>query len=308
MPPLISVIIPVYNGQKYIERCLTAIQRQTYTNLEIIVVNNASTDNTLSLCTTIAQKDPRIKIYNTTIKGVSNARNLGLDKAQGQYIGFVDADDYIELDMYEYLYKLLMEYRADISSCNIHYAASNKIFTVNEQISIGFDSFKQCVLNNGIFVAVWNKLYSKQAIGDVRFPDIQTSEDFKFLYDIFKNPTRLVCGKQVKYHYEVSTYKSFSDRDLDSIAVMQQILESLTSKEKAKFSLLQYAYLKQLFAVYMKCVLDNKISLYPQLNIKARECYFSFITCPTISFKFKAFIVLVTMNKNLAKWVLKKLK
>lgn len=305
MTPLISIIIPVYNGEKYIEKCLQGLLGQTYSNLEIIVVNNGSTDNTLSLCQTLRAKDSRIKVYNAVGKGVSLARNLGLEKATGEYIGFVDVDDYIEPDMYEYLYELLSTYQADISSCNIEYVRSKKIYSVSPRTYTGFDAFEQCVSNYGVFVSIWNKLYSRKVIGNIRFPDIQLSEDFKFLYDIFSRPVRLVCGEHVKYHYDVQTYKEISVRDWEAVEMMKNLLAQTPASDKKRISLLKTCYLKQLFSSYIKCVSETKKTYYHHLIIsESRRKIFSFWGCRKISLKFKIFVLLLTVNKHVAQWLL----
>ena len=115
MKDLISVIINVYNGEKYINKCLDCIVNQTYSNLEILIINDGSNDKTLKLCK--KYKDSRIKIITTKHLGLSLSRNVGLDKARGKYIYFIDVDDFIELDTIEYLYSLCIKYKASISTC-----------------------------------------------------------------------------------------------------------------------------------------------------------------------------------------------
>lgn len=118
--PLISIIVPVYNVKDYVEKCLDSICGQTYKNLEIVVVDDGSTDGSGEICDTYAQKDPRVKVIHRENRGVSAVRNEGLDIALGEYIGFVDGDDWIDSDMYEFLYELLIVNEADISVCS-HY-------------------------------------------------------------------------------------------------------------------------------------------------------------------------------------------
>ena len=113
--PLISVVIPVYNIEKYLERCVYSVREQTYKNLEIILVDDGSTDNSGLICDKLAAEDAGIRVFHKKNGGSSSARNLGISKAQGEYIGFVDSDDYIEPDMYELLYAAIQEYDADIA-------------------------------------------------------------------------------------------------------------------------------------------------------------------------------------------------
>ena len=118
--PLISIIIPVYNVNEYLEKCLCSVCGQTYKNLEIIVVDDGSTDGSGEICDMFAETDSRIKVIHQVNKGQSCARNEGLTIARGEYIGFVDSDDWIDPDMYEFLYHLLVDNDADISVC-AHY-------------------------------------------------------------------------------------------------------------------------------------------------------------------------------------------
>ena len=118
--PLISIIVPVYNVEAYLHQCLQSILDQTYTNLEIIVVDDGSTDHSPAICDHFAALDARVKVIHKKNGGQSAARNIGLDTASGEYIGFVDSDDWIDNDMYETLYNLISQYGADISACT-HY-------------------------------------------------------------------------------------------------------------------------------------------------------------------------------------------
>ena len=117
MNPLISVIVPVYKAEKYLDKCVQSIVNQTYKNLEIILVDDGSPDNCPEMCDEWAKKDSRIKVIHKENGGVSSARNAGLDNSFGDYIGFVDSDDFIENDFYECLYDNLVENGADISFC-----------------------------------------------------------------------------------------------------------------------------------------------------------------------------------------------
>src|SRR5699024_4494271 len=119
MSDLISVIVPVYNVEKYVRRCIDSICGQTYSNLEIILIDDGSTDSSGKICDEMAAKDGRISVIHQENKGLSQARNAGLDQAKGEYIAFVDSDDYLSLNMYECLLKSLKENNADVVRCAI---------------------------------------------------------------------------------------------------------------------------------------------------------------------------------------------
>ena len=120
MEPKISIIVPVYNVEQYLERCVESLINQTYKNIEIILVDDGATDNSGQLCDELAQRDPRIVVYHKVNGGLSDARNYGIDKASGDYIGFIDSDDFIDDDMYEVLLSNILEYNAFISFCRIN--------------------------------------------------------------------------------------------------------------------------------------------------------------------------------------------
>ena len=129
----ISIIVPVYKVEKYLDKCVNSIVGQTYKNLEIILVDDGSPDNCPAMCDEWAQKDSRIKVIHKKNGGLSSARNAGLDACTGDYIGFVDSDDWIEPDMYEYLLNIGMKNNADVSRCEFVIEAENSDITVDSQ-------------------------------------------------------------------------------------------------------------------------------------------------------------------------------
>lgn len=127
---LISIIVPVYNVEKYLKECIDSVISQTYKNLEIILVDDGSTDKSGEICDEYSKKDSRIKVIHKENGGLSDARNVALDIAKGEYIGFVDSDDYVEKDMFETLYKLAEEHNTEISSISFYKTLENEIIDV----------------------------------------------------------------------------------------------------------------------------------------------------------------------------------
>ncbi len=309
MNETISVIIPMYNAAACIGKCLDSLQKQTYNNLEIILINNASTDNTLNIVNQAAKKDSRIKVYHIDKKGVSLARNLGLEKASGRYIGFMDADDFIKPDMYEYLFKLMQAAGADISACNIFYMnkKNSKIYNnkAKNKLLSGFEALKECLENQAVFVSVWNKLYKSEVVKNITFPLLSMSEDFQFLYDVFKKDSRMICGFEPKYYYDKTFgVQDFNQRDLDSLKVFDYILKSETAgakKERLKF--FKNQYLKHLYALFIKaCLYPVRVSPAPVISAAKKE-YANLIFAKGISLKFKLFASVCLINKKSAKWI-----
>ena len=209
MKELITVIINVYNGEKYIKKCLDSIINQTYKNLEILIINDGSTDNTLNICKTY--KDKRIKIITTKNQGLSLSRNTGIDNAKGEYLYFTDADDYIELDTIEYLYNLCQKYNSDFSTCNslTIFDYNFKIKKHKEKIEIldSREMLKKVLLTmNG---TTWNKLIKKNIYNDIRFEN-RIINDVVVTYKLVLKANRIVYSNQIKYYY-LKHYECASD-------------------------------------------------------------------------------------------------
>ena len=201
---LISVIVPIYNTLNYLQRCVDSIRRQTYKYLEIILVDDGSTDRSGAMAEKFALEDRRIKVFHKENGGVSSARNLGIDKARGEYIGFVDSDDWIEMDMYEYLLKNALEQNADIAVCSRaeRYRAQT-VFRAWECVTIlePEQALKALLENDMMQNYLWDKLWRRELFQTVCFPEGRTFEDIAVMDKLFLEAGRVVCLPGVKYHY-----------------------------------------------------------------------------------------------------------
>lgn len=199
---LVSVIINVYNGEKYIRKCLDSVLKQTYENLEILIINDGSTDGTLEICKTY--KDKRLRITTTENKGLSASRGVGISKAKGEYLYFVDVDDVIEPDTIEYLYGLCKKHKAKMATCGVsekmnHNSLKNKkddvkVFTAEEYL-------KKNVMSVDYAINLWNKLMKKDIFENVVFLKEVISDDLATTYKLTIAAGRIVMGKSVKYYY-----------------------------------------------------------------------------------------------------------
>lgn len=184
---LISVIVAVYNIEKYISRCIESIQNQTFTNLEVILVDDGSTDSAGEICDAYAEKDSRIKVVHRKNGGLSAARNTGIDIATGDYISFIDGDDWIEPNMYEMMANQVSEHRADLVACRYRciykdHEVDNStgkitLFTTQYEMLIQYLKEDEDYL---IQHAAWNKLYARNLLGEDRFPEGEWYEDIVF--------------------------------------------------------------------------------------------------------------------------------
>ena len=200
---MISVILNVYNCEKYIKKCLDSIVNQTYKDIEIIIVNDGSKDNTLKIIK--EYKDKRIRIINNKKNmGLSLSRNVGIDNAKGDYLFFVDSDDYIEKDAIEYLYNLCKKYKVDMATCNsldvYDYDTSAK--SIEEEITVeeGTSLLKKILLSENRKGTIWNKLIKKELFDDIRFED-RIINDVVVVYKLALKLEKLVFSNQVKYYY-----------------------------------------------------------------------------------------------------------
>jgi len=234
MKDLISVIIPVYNLEDYIGKCIESVLSQTYDKLEIIIVNDGSSDDSKKICESYLQKDKRIKLVNKENGGVSSARNTALSMATGTYIGFVDGDDYIEPDFFQTLYNIITQNGADISMVSFNRVKNDTItppFVQKKEVNTlriydQFESLKFLFIDQEIQSHLWNKLFKAELFNGLSFPVGMLFEDVSIMYKIFKKINRLVYLKTPKYNYvfreaSIMNHKDFS-KNVNSVAVVVQ--------------------------------------------------------------------------------------
>lgn len=202
--PKISIIVPIYNVEVYLRKCLDSIVNQTYKNLEIILVDDGSPDNCGVICDEYAANDERIKVIHKQNGGVSSARNAGLEIATGEYIGWVDSDDWIELDMFEYLVKNAQTYKADITVCSrIEQYETKSIFRGWQQVEIyNTEQALELLLQDDLLQNyLWDKLWRRELFKNICFPEGRSFEDIATVYKMFIKAKVIVCLPDAKYNY-----------------------------------------------------------------------------------------------------------
>lgn len=209
--PKISVIVPIYNVEIYLRKCIDSIINQTFEDLEIILVNDGSPDGCGAICDEYAGKDSRVRVIHKEHRGVSDARNAGIDIATGEYITFVDGDDYIAVDMCEKLYSALTENKAEISVCNAvsvdeNYQpidSLNSSSSVRDELLNGRDIlFKKLTADfNWYWVVVWGKLYKSNLFDALRFPVGKIHEDDFMAHRMFFDRERVASVSERLYYY-----------------------------------------------------------------------------------------------------------
>lgn len=205
--PLISIVVPVYNAESFIESCLTSIQKQTYKNLEVIIVDDGSTDGSNAICRKITASDKRFSLYVQPNGGRSAARNKGLSLINGELVGFVDSDDWIDEDMFETLYAASVQWNAEIVQCSYFYHCGDKV----QDMSLAADlvlhreeALELLFADKAIKNFLCNKLFYRTLFLDITFPMKKNFEDVSVMYQLFAKAQTVVCLAVSKYHYIVS--------------------------------------------------------------------------------------------------------
>ena len=229
----VSIIVPVYQVENYIRQCIDSILVQTFTDFELILVDDGSKDRSGKICDEYAVLDQRVKVIHKENGGLSDARNCGMDQAVGNYFMFVDSDDYIAPTMLEYLYKALMNKEADIAVCNfLHFFEEDRKrdFSTNIQSEVlsGAEIFysRKNERVYGIWTVAWNKLYKRETLGNVRFRFGKYHEDEFWANDIYQMDIKVVTIPECLYYYRqrdnsIMGRKNIK-RDFDILEALQE--------------------------------------------------------------------------------------
>ena len=223
---MISVIMPVYNSEKYLHACIDSVLAQTYKDFELLLVDDGSTDRSGEICDEYEKNDPRVKVFHIENSGSSAARNYGIDRAKGDYLGFIDSDDEIEPDMYEFLYELLKKENADMSMCGLADIYGGKVVNpVSEpvyKVMNDSESIRTVFEAKLTSVTPVNKLYKKELFEGVRYPVGEDSgEDASIIIDLLSKCKKTVLDNTQKYKYihrvGSITTRQFTPKDLSVI-------------------------------------------------------------------------------------------
>ena len=264
--PKISIIVPIYNVQQYLKKCIDSIIEQTFNDFELILVNDGSTDKSGIICDEYKKIDNRIKVIHKENGGLSSARNAGIDIAKGKYIGFVDSDDYISKFMFQKLYENIIEYNADISICDYVEVFQDKEIIYQEKIEkkklilSNIEALEKIYKEKGwLYVVAWNKLYKKELFNDLRFPIGKVHEDEMIAHEILYKANKIIFIEDQLYYYlqrdNSIMGKNYNINRLDIIDAME-IRANFFYEKKLKN--LQYEaeieYLKTFFKLYYKYI------------------------------------------------------
>lgn len=201
----VSIVIPVYNVEAYLERCVESVLGQTYRNLQIILVDDGSTDSSGALCDMFASRDRRISVLHKANGGLSSARNSGMDKAQGEWIAFIDSDDYVSASYIEDMMQACSRFHVPLSACGRYDVYPSGAIEKKKNLREGRytrDEVLRSVLAEGIFdVSAWGKLYQRKILEGIYYPQGQLSEDIAVIYDILQRAGSVAHTGKASYYY-----------------------------------------------------------------------------------------------------------
>ncbi|SDA42583.1 Glycosyltransferase involved in cell wall bisynthesis [Dialister histaminiformans] len=299
--PKVSVIVPVYNVAAYLDKCIESLCNQTIEDIEIILVDDGSKDESGVMCDEYAKMDARIKVIHKSNGGLSDARNAGLDICQGEYIGFVDSDDCVEKEMYEVLYDRAIKFNADVSGCMLNYIYNDKViagdgknFTSNDKICI----IKFIFEGYGGQISVCNKIFKKDIFDCLRFDVGKYYEDAYFVLKWIEKASCFTCINHGYYNYfyrtDSITTEKFSKKAWDIVEAYKYNLGVI----KEKYPKAQYYAERRLWWAYriiIERMTRNNISSHEAVK-PLKKNLIRILSNPVISFKAKLGYILLCIS------------
>ena len=257
MKPIISIIVPIYNVERYLSRCIESILNQSFKEFELILVNDGSLDNSGEICDIYASKDDRVKVIHKKNGGVSSARNVGVSTANGEYIGFVDPDDYIDKEMYYKLYRLCIDNDSNIAICRFNREINGKLQNIGSTEEIielnNIEAMNELFKGNLYRFSLCNKLFSKKCFNNVSFPEGRIHEDLSTTYKLFVNSRKAsyinYCGYiYVRRENSIST-STYSEKRLQAFIGWDEIIDFMSRNYSE--------LIEQVIATFIYWCMDN---------------------------------------------------
>ncbi len=314
----VSVIIPVFNVENYLEKCLESLLSQTFDDMEILLINDGSTDISGEICCEFSKKDRRIRVFNQKNSGVSVARNNGIELSEGKYITFVDSDDYVEEDMIEFLVKNLEENDVDISTCGVCncYITNDSIVkeydknpnqsgVINSKEALG-----ESLINGKVALFSCGKLYKRELFGDLKFPEGMIYEDVAIIPTLMTKIKSLHYSFAPKYYYirhsKSITGSKFKEKDLDMIKANQKNFDLVKNCHEYAIKQAEFRLLWSYIHLIDKIICSD--SDFPELNnmlelVKSRK--YDILKNKYFTLKRKLMFVLMVINFRFYKKVIK---
>ena len=281
MNKLISVIVPIYNVENFLEKCVDSIVKQTYENIEIILIDDGSPDRCGVICDDYSKKDERIKVIHKKNGGLSDARNCGINVAKGEYVLCIDSDDWIEKNMIEVLYNNVVKYDADISICEfVEEDINGKILKKKKENSEikcfnTIDALKELIIQENITNHAWNKLYRKELFKNIEYPKGQLMEDISTTYKLFEKSNKIIYQNITLYHYIQRSTSILGNITLKRIDDQEKAIFSRNNYLLSEYSeltdIINIDNLKNVKTLYYLAIIGNHKNLY--ISSKYKKYY-----------------------------------
>lgn len=325
MSELISIIIPFFNIEEYFNECLESVINQTYKNIEIILVNDGSTDNSLEIAKKYKEKDARIKIFTTKNQGAAKARNFGLTKANGEFISFIDSDDIVDNDYIEFLVKLNNKYNKKIVCLEPDSFKNKVIEKLENEKTVVYevkDALKDLFLTK-ISSGITAKLFHKSLFFNNKFNDYLIAEDFELLFRIFKEVPSIAYSYNKKYHYRIRDgsimHSSYCDKNNTVFELLDSVEENCDESLRKEFAYYKTSILQDHYKIlaYSKYKDKNKIQKIirtrykksfidkPQDYMNTRQKLLGFLMFMPLPI-YKIFVNFIRIVKKVISWKFKK--
>ena len=306
--PEISIIIPVYRVEDYLRQCVDSILAQTFSDIEVILVDDGSPDACGTICDQYAEKDARVKVIHKPNGGVSSARNAGLEAATGSLIGFVDGDDYVAPDMYEFLRDKLLASGADIAACGAYMCFQNHTILRCKRNFHGLvnteTAYKLMLEGNVIHAFVTDKLYRRHCFDKIRYPQGMTFEDIYIYGDLMRRVSGVYIDTTPKYYYVQRgtsiVNQSFTPKDFNIIRALEHNREIIRTHYPALQAHIDGRILREYRFVFNKLWKgkrsDPQIRLYKQdVSRRLRKSLGDFLKNHTVSKKDKGLLLFIAI-------------
>ena len=258
----LSVIVPCYNVSNYVSKSISSLCEQTLKEIEVIAINDGSTDNTLEVLNSLAKKYPNLKVIDKKNEGVSVARNKGLDIASGEYIGFLDSDDWVKKDCFMKLYNKAKEGDYDIVCCDTTAVYPDHEMVIKSNVKEDNDSVKNLMVNG--YAVIWNKIYKKELLDDIRFKKgISFCEDVLFLFMVYSKIKKIGVVDEPLHYYlqrEGSLTYVYDKKLYQLIDSLDNVIDFYKKEKKYDeyYEELEYSYVRYLLATFVKRLAKTK--------------------------------------------------
>ena len=330
-PPLISVIVPVYNAEPYLHRCVESILSQTHANIEVLLINDGSADASGMICDTFAEKETRVRVIHQANGGASSARNAGLDAARGSWIGFVDADDRIDAYMYEKLLRAAAESGKHLASCGYFEQRGEErrryLNIPGKYISLpgwsapkelsGAEALKYALRFRYFSGSVCTMLFDRAVLAGGEAPPLRmdtglhNNEDVEFLIRVLLRANGVAIVPEALYCYfqsEVSASRTFTDRQMTVIDAWESIIRQMAPVSAALARLAETTHTEMAFVLIRCAVQHKKYELLPGLRKAARRYIKGSLTAKEVKLRRKLMYILILTSPRLFVPVREKLR